>query len=97
MTSSSDSKLDEVRSHLSSLIGTPDHFLGINRREHREWDKEIAKLTDGKLGDFILEIGGMKTLPSSIRSIKAGGLVGLTGYLSNDEGGDETESTPIFY
>ena len=97
MTSSSDSKLDEVRSHLSNWIRTPGHFLGINRREHREWDKQIAELTDGKLGDFLLEIGGVKTLPSSIRSVKAGGLIALTGYLSNDEGGDATESEPPLY
>jgi NADPH:quinone reductase-like Zn-dependent oxidoreductase len=91
MTSSSNTKLDEVKTHLSSLIRSPDYFAGINRREHREWDKEVSRLTDGKLGDFLLEIGGMKTLPSSIRSVKQGGLIALTGYLSTDEGGDDKE------
>jgi NADPH:quinone reductase-like Zn-dependent oxidoreductase len=96
MTSSSDKKLDEVRAHLANLTPTPGHFLGINRREHREWDKEVARLTNGELGDFLLEIGGVKTLSSSVRSVKQGGLIGLTGYLSNDEGGDANESKSTF-
>jgi NADPH:quinone reductase-like Zn-dependent oxidoreductase len=88
MTSSSDDKVEAVRQHLGGLITSKDRFLTINRRTHPETDKEVARLTDGKLADFLIEIGGIRTLPASIRSVKRGGFIALTGFLSDEHGDD---------
>ena len=88
MTSSSDEKADRIRQHLSHLIKTEDSFQVINRRKHPKVETEVERLTTGKKADFIIEIGGIKTLPSSIRCIKQGGLVALTGMLTTHQDGE---------
>lgn len=88
MTSSSDDKVEAVRKHLGALITSEERFLTINRRTHKETDKEVARLTDGKLADFLIEIGGIRTLPTSIKSVRRGGLIGIVGYLSDQHGED---------
>ena len=85
MTSSSDEKVEAVRKHLGNLGTSKDRLLSINRRKNPETDKEVARLTDGKLADFLVEIGGIRTLPASIRSVKQGGLIAITGYLSDQQ------------
>ncbi|KAH8083478.1 alcohol dehydrogenase [Filobasidium floriforme] len=83
MTSSSDEKADRIRQYLSHLIKFEDAFQVINRKKHSKVETEVERLTGGNKADFIIEIGGVKTLPSSIRCMKPGGLIALTGMLTN--------------
>lgn len=82
VTSRSDEKLGRARA--LGAIGT------INYVSHPDWDEEILRLTGGHGVDHILEVGGNKTLPCSIRAIAYGGHIALIGFLAgrgtlNDE------------
>lgn len=88
MTSSSDEKADKIRQHLSHLIKTEDAFQVIYRKKHLKVETEVERLTGGNKADLIIEIGGIKTLPSSIRCMKPGGLIALTGMLTSQQDGD---------
>lgn len=86
VTSSSDKKLQAVKDHLAPLIPTPQAFQTINYATHKEWDQEVDRLTNGEKVDFLLDIAGSKTFPTSIKSTKRGGLISLVGILSNQKG-----------
>lgn len=86
ITSSSDKKLSEVRKLLQPLVrpgASDDVIQTINYNSIPEWDQEVAKLTNGKKVDFVIEISGRATLGKSIRSTRSGGLVAISGYLSD--------------
>lgn len=55
----------------------------INYNSTPDWDKEVAKLTGGRKVDIVIEISGRATLGKSIRSTRSGGLVAISGYLSD--------------
>ena len=46
-------------------------------------------MTGGRKVDFVIEIGGRATLGKSIRSTKGGGLVAISGYMSDYSKPDE--------
>ncbi|MFI4940707.1 MAG: NAD(P)-dependent alcohol dehydrogenase [Burkholderiales bacterium] len=54
----------------------------INYRAVPEWAKATRDITAGRGYDLIVELGGEKTLPQSLRCIKAGGTVAMIGILS---------------
>jgi NADPH:quinone reductase-like Zn-dependent oxidoreductase len=54
----------------------------LNYLETPEWAKATRELTAGRGYDLVLELGGEKTLPQSIRCVRAGGTVALIGVLS---------------
>ena len=54
----------------------------INYNEHKEWWKNIQRITNRKGVDIIVEVGGSKTLEQSIRSSKIGAVIGIIGVLS---------------
>jgi NADPH:quinone reductase-like Zn-dependent oxidoreductase len=54
----------------------------INYTETPEWNKAARALTDGHGFDHILEVGGEKTLPQSLRCIRPGGTLSMIGILS---------------
>ena len=54
----------------------------INYRETPEWGKAARALTEGRGFDHILEVGGEKTLPQSLRCIRPGGTLSMIGILS---------------
>lgn len=95
MTSSSDAKLETVKSHLANLITTPQAFQTINYGTHKQWDQEVDRLTQGEKVDFLVEIGGARTLPTSIKSTKRGGLIALTGMLTNQKGDRSEEGEEL--
>ena len=74
LTSSSDEKL-----HRALKMGADE---GVNYRSTPEWGKEIKRMTGGDGVDLIIEVGGQKTLPQSLRAIRAGGTISLIGVLS---------------
>jgi NADPH:quinone reductase-like Zn-dependent oxidoreductase len=72
--SSSDEKLERARS-----MGAD---AGINYKTTPEWAKATREITGGRGYDHIVELGGEKTLPQSLRAIRAGGTISMIGVLS---------------
>ena len=72
--SSSDAKIERLKSmgadHAINYVTTP------------EWAKASRALTQGQGFDHILEVGGEKTLPQSLRCIRPGGTLSMIGILS---------------
>jgi NADPH:quinone reductase-like Zn-dependent oxidoreductase len=54
----------------------------INYRAVPEWARATADITGGRGYDVIVELGGEKTLPQSLRCIRPGGTVAMIGVLS---------------
>jgi NADPH:quinone reductase-like Zn-dependent oxidoreductase len=72
--SSSDERIERVR-----MLGAD---AAINYRTTPEWAKATRDITAGRGYDLILELGGEKTLPQSLRCIRPGGTVAMIGILS---------------
>lgn len=72
--SSSDDKLARARA-----LGAD---AGINYVREPEWAKASRAITDGGGFDHILELGGERTLPQSLRCIRPGGTISMIGVLS---------------
>lgn len=54
----------------------------INYRAVPEWAKASREITSGRGYDLIVELGGEKTLPQSLRCIRPGGTIAMIGILS---------------
>jgi len=54
----------------------------VNYRAVPEWAKATREITGGRGFDLIVELGGEKTLPQSLRCIRPGGTVAMIGVLS---------------
>ena len=54
----------------------------VNYRATPEWAKATRDITGGRGYDLILELGGEKTLPQSLRAIRPGGTIAMIGILS---------------
>jgi NADPH:quinone reductase-like Zn-dependent oxidoreductase len=78
ITSSSDEKLARARE-----LGA---WQGINYKTHPEWHKEVARLTDGRGVDCVIEVGGVGTLARSYEAVGFGGKIALIGFLGGFEG-----------
>jgi NADPH:quinone reductase-like Zn-dependent oxidoreductase len=72
--SSSDAKLKKA-----VALGADE---GINYKSVPEWGKAVKKLTGNGGIDHIIEVGGEKTLPQSLRVIRPGGTISMIGVLS---------------
>ena len=72
--SSSDAKIERLREMGADAT--------INYSQTPEWGKAARVLTDGRGFDHILEVGGEKTLPQSLRCIRPGGTLSMIGILS---------------
>ena len=73
--SSSDEKLDRVRA-----LGAD---ATINYRETEDWARASREITADRGGyDNIVELGGAKTLPLSLRAVRPGGTLSMIGVLS---------------
>jgi NADPH:quinone reductase-like Zn-dependent oxidoreductase len=72
--SSSDERIERV-----TQMGAD---AAINYRITPEWAKATRDVTGGRGYDLILELGGEKTLPQSLRCIRPGGTVAMIGILS---------------
>jgi NADPH:quinone reductase-like Zn-dependent oxidoreductase len=73
--SGSNEKLD--RAYSLGLDG------GLNYRETPDWDRWAVEETGGEGVDLVVEVGGVATLPRSIRAIRIGGVIAQVGVLSN--------------
>jgi NADPH:quinone reductase-like Zn-dependent oxidoreductase len=85
LTSSSSAKLERAKTLLQPLArnAAADVIQTINYSEIQDWDKEAIRLNKGKPVDFVIEIGGRGTIARSIRSTRQGGLVAVSGYMSD--------------
>lgn len=72
--SSSDDKLARAKA-----LGAD---AGINYVAEPEWAKASRAITGGASFDHILELGGERTLPQSLRCIRPGGTISMIGVLS---------------
>jgi NADPH:quinone reductase-like Zn-dependent oxidoreductase len=72
--SSSDEKLARAKA-----LGAD---AGVNYTTTPEWSKATRQITGGGGYDHIVELGGEKTLPQSLRAIRAGGTISMIGVLS---------------
>ncbi len=72
--SSDDAKIERLKD-----MGA-DHT--INYTSTPEWAKASREITAGQGFDHILEVGGEKTLPQSLRCIRPGGTLSMIGILS---------------
>ena len=79
-TSSSDEKLARARA-----LGADET---INYRRTPDWDKEVARLTDGAGVDMVVEVGGAGTLGKSVNATRVEGLVALIGVLADGDNFD---------
>ena len=77
VTSSSDEKLERVRS-----LGAHET---VNYKRNPNWELEARKLTDGTGVDHVIEVGGSGTLPRSLKAVRMGGAVSTIGALSGAE------------
>ena len=71
---SSDERIERVRQ-----LGAD---AAINYRTAPEWAKATRDITHGRGYDLIVELGGEKTLPQSLRCIRPGGTIAMIGILS---------------
>lgn len=82
--SSSDEKLERARA-----LGLD---AGLNYRETPDWDRWAFEQT-GKVGvDLVVEVGGVGTLPRSLRAVRPGGAIAYIGVLT---GADEPLPLPL--
>jgi NADPH:quinone reductase-like Zn-dependent oxidoreductase len=56
----------------------------LNYRSVPEWARATREFTQGRGYDLILELGGEKTLPQSLRCIRPGGTIAMIGVLSGN-------------
>ena len=59
---------------------------GLNYKDNPDWDRWAMDQTGGQGVDLVVEVGGLATLPRSLRSLRIGGAVAQVGVLtgSND-------------
>jgi NADPH:quinone reductase-like Zn-dependent oxidoreductase len=74
--SSSDQKLERARQ-----LGAAE---GINYSEEPDWGRAVAKLVPGGV-DYVIELGGAKTVPHSLNAVRMGGMIAMIGALSGAE------------
>jgi NADPH:quinone reductase-like Zn-dependent oxidoreductase len=55
---------------------------GLNYGEHPEWDRWVLEETGGLGVDLVVEVGGLATLPRSLRALRIGGVIAQVGVLS---------------
>lgn len=72
--SGSPGKLERARS-----LGLDD---ALNYRETPDWDRWVLERTGGEGADLIVEVGGMGTLPRSLRALRMGGFIAQIGVLT---------------
>ncbi len=82
-TSSSDEKLTRARK-----LGADET---INYTKTPDWDKDVARLTDGIGVDHVVEVGGAGTLAKSVKSARIGGRIYVIGVLASGDGFNHIE------
>jgi len=66
----------------------------INAHKMPDWDVGVRELTIGRGVDQLLEVGGAKTVPISLRCLREGGHLALIGLLSGAPASPELLESP---
>ncbi len=61
---------------------------GLNYRDHPEWHQWALEQTGGEGVDLVVEVGGLGTLPRSLKAVRTGGTIAQIGVLSEGCGID---------
>jgi NADPH:quinone reductase-like Zn-dependent oxidoreductase len=85
--SSSDEKIERAK--------TLGLHAGLNYRQTPDWDKWVLDQTSGEGADLVVEVGGVGTLPVSLRAIRMGGAIAQIGVLSGPAGSNPGEQLPL--
>lgn len=85
ITSKSRTKLERARA-----MGAE---LGVDYVARPDWDRVVRDWTERDGVDIVLEAGGVQTLSTSLRAVRAGGTIGLFGALTGLQG--EVDLAPI--
>jgi NADPH:quinone reductase-like Zn-dependent oxidoreductase len=56
--------------------------VGLNYRDHPEWERWVSDQTGGEGVDLVVEVGGVGTLPRSLKAVRIGGTVAQVGVLT---------------
>jgi NADPH:quinone reductase-like Zn-dependent oxidoreductase len=56
--------------------------IGLNYRDHPDWERWVSDQTGGEGVDLVVEVGGIGTLPRSLKAVRIGGTVAQVGVLS---------------
>ena len=80
--SSSNTKLEHAQS-----LGLD---VGLNYRENPDWERWAFEQTGGVGVDLVVEVGGIGTLPRSLRAVRIGGAIAQIGVLAG-----ATEALPL--
>lgn len=70
---------DDTKLERAMGLGADD---GLNYRVVPEWGKVVRERVGGEGVDHVVEVGGEKTLPQSLRAVRVGGTISLIGVLS---------------
>ncbi len=65
---------------------------GLNYLDYPDWDRWALDETGGEGVDLVVEVGGLATLPRSLKAIRTGGVIAQIGVLS---GADEADPLPL--
>ena len=65
---------------------------GLDYKENPEWDRWALDETGGQGVDLVVEVGGLATLPRSLRALRIGGAIAQVGVLS---GATDAATFPI--
>jgi NADPH:quinone reductase-like Zn-dependent oxidoreductase len=68
---------------------------GLNYIDNPDWDRWALDETEGQGVDLVVEVGGVATLPRSIKAIRIGGTIAQVGILSGPADLVETLPFPI--
>jgi NADPH:quinone reductase-like Zn-dependent oxidoreductase len=55
---------------------------GLNYRDNPDWERWVSEQTSGEGVDLVVEVGGVGTLPRSLKAVRIGGMVAQVGVLS---------------
>ncbi|CAI6334915.1 unnamed protein product [Periconia digitata] len=90
VSSSSDKKLEELRSQYSEpLLST------VNYATFPDWHENVLDITQGVGVDLVIEVGGSQTLIKSLKCTRRGGIISQVGYLGKESAKDLDELVPL--
>jgi NADPH:quinone reductase-like Zn-dependent oxidoreductase len=70
---------------------------GLNYLENPEWDRWAHDETGGEGVDLVIEVGGLGTLPRSLRAVRHGGTIAQVGVLAGAEDLTSFQIAPILH
>lgn len=70
---------------------------GLNYLENPEWDRWAHDETGGEGVDLVIEVGGLGTLPRSLRAVRHGGTIAQVGVLAGAEDLTALQIAPILH